>query len=155
MRKANVRKWNNVATPFFWFSGCNFWRNLKDIPLFLRALHTLLKDGIPPQAYYETSAWFIDVMEMVIRWYRNERAGSPFILEEEVKLGDKEQDKRNEEAYNAVLDEMLFHLESMKEENYYKEGFDPDKWEEIDKQIYSHKDKFFELFSKYFFTFWD
>ena len=155
MRKTNVRKLNKVGWPFFWFSGRNFWRNLKDIPSFLRALHTFLKDGVPPQAYYETYAWFTDVMEMIVKWYRDERAGSPFVLEENAKLGDEEQDKRNEEAYNAVLDEMLLHLEGMKEENYCKEKFDPDKWEEIDRQMYEHKDKFFELFSKYFFTFWD
>ena len=50
---------------------------------------------------------------------------------------------------------MLLHLEGMKEENYNKEEFDPDKWEEIDKQMYEHKDKFFSLFSNYFFTLWD
>lgn len=92
---------------------------------------------------------------MIVKWYRDERAGSPFILEEGAKVGDEEQDKRNEEAYNAVLDEMLLHLEGMKEENYNKEEFDPDKWEEIDKQMYEHKDKFFSLFSNYFFTLWD
>lgn len=92
---------------------------------------------------------------MIIEWYRRERAGTPFILEEKVKLGDKEQEKRNEEAYNAVLDEMLFHLEGMREESYYKGEFDPDEWEEVDKQIYEHRDEFFSLFSKYFFTFWD
>ena len=94
-------------------------------------------------------------MEMIVKWYRDERAGSPFVLEENAKLGDEEQDKRNEEAYNAVLDEMLLHLEGMKEENYCKEKFDPDKWEEIDRQMYEHKDKFFSLFSEYFFTLWD
>ena len=155
MRKTNMRKLNKVGYPFFQFSGCNFWRNLKDIPSFLRAVHTLLKDGIPPQAYYETYAWFIDVMEMIIQWYKNERAGSPFFLEENAYLGVEEQDKRNEEAYNAVLDEMLLHLEGMREENYNKEEFNPDKWEEIDKQMYEHKDKFFSLFSEYFFTLWD
>lgn len=155
MRKADVRKLNKVGYLFFQFSGYNFWRNLKDIPSFLRAVHTLFKDGVPPQAYYETYAWFIDVMEMIVKRYRDERAGSPFILEEGIKVGDEEQDKRNEEAYNAVLDEMLLHLEGMKEENYNKEGFDPDKWEEIDKQMYEHKDKFFSLFSEYFFTLWD
>lgn len=155
MRKTNVRKLNEVGCPFFQFSGYNSWRNLKDIPSFLRAVCILFKDGVPPQAYYETYAWFIDVMEMIVKWYRDERAGSPFILEEGAKVGDEEQDKRNEEAYNAVLDEMLLHLEGMKEENYNKEGFDPDKWEKIDRQMYEHKDKFFSLFSEYFFTLWD
>lgn len=92
---------------------------------------------------------------MIVKWYRDERSGSPFILEEKEKIGDEEQDRRNEEAYNAVLDEMLLHLEGMKEENYYKEEFNPDKWEEINKQMYEHKDKFFSLFSEYFFTLWD
>lgn len=92
---------------------------------------------------------------MIVKWYRDERSGSPFILEEKEKIGDEEQDRRNEEAYNAVLDEMLVHLEGMKEENYYKEEFNPDKWEEINKQMYEHKDKFFSLFSEYFFTLWD
>lgn len=155
MRKTNVRKLNKVSYPFFRFSGYNFWRNLKDIPSFLRAVHTLFKDGVPPQAYYETYAWFIDVMEMIVKWYRNKRAGTPFVLEEEIKVGDEEQDKRNEEAYNAVLDEMLLHLEGMKEENYNNEEFNPDKWKEIDKQMNEHKDKFFSLFSEYFFTLWD
>lgn len=54
-----------------------------------------------------------------------------------------------------MLDEMLLHLEGMKEENYNKEELNPDKWEEIDKQMYEHKDKFFALFSEYFFTLWD
>lgn len=92
---------------------------------------------------------------MIVKWYRDERSGSPFILEEKEKIGDEEQDRRNEEAYNAVLDEMLLHLEGMKEENYYKEEFNPDKWEELNKQMYEHKDKFFGLFSEYFFTLWD
>ena len=88
MRKTNVRKLNKVSCPFFQFSGYNSWRNLKDIPSFLRAVHTLFKDGVPPQAYYDTYAWFIDVMEMIVKWYRDERAGTPFILEEEIKVGD-------------------------------------------------------------------
>ena len=151
MRTDSVRK---VSWPFFRFPFSYFWKNIGDIVPFFRARKTLLKDGIPPQAYWETYYWFIDVMETILKWYRNERSGTPMVIIKNWNE-EKEWDKENEKAYNALLDEMLLHLEGMKEENYDIDLNEPDKWRDIEKEKNSHKDAFFKLFAEHFFTFWD
>lgn len=43
-------------------------------------------------------------MEMIVKWYRDERAGSPFILEEKEKVGDDQQERIRNDFANVLFD---------------------------------------------------
>lgn len=63
--------------------------------------------------------------------------------------------------WNIIIDEMIFHLYYMNEENVNKElkKCVSDNWiptfETVSKIMNSHKNKFFKLFSEYFYSLWD
>ena len=66
-----------------------------------------------------------------------------------------------EEAWENIIDEMLYHLKYMNEETVSNELEKdvPDDWSANGKLVYEimekHKDEFFKLFSKYFYSLWD
>ena len=71
----------------------------------------------------------------ILTSYRYERLGTPVIT------GDTEKDEKD---FNLVLDEMLDCLQIMK------------KYDSIDYVTLNNaKDRFFKLFSKYFYDLWD
>ena len=65
------------------------------------------------------------------------------------------------EEWDAIIDEMIYHLHYMDEETVTEELEKnvPDDWSVSTVDVYSvmdvHKDAFFELFSKYFYHLWD
>ena len=65
------------------------------------------------------------------------------------------------EEWEAIIDEMLYHLHYMDEQNVIKELEKnvSDDWhasmEVVGRIMEKHKDEFFILFSKYFFNLWD
>lgn len=134
------------------------WQNIKDIPIAIKRIFFTLKHGYAPQVNFDLYQWFIDTISEILYKYRNERWGTPFVLDE------KEWDDNNEalwdenkKQYDAILDEMLDFLKIMNEEECL--GDDENKWEIELNEYYKNrdkaKDKFFKLFSKYFYTFWD
>lgn len=66
-----------------------------------------------------------------------------------------------EEEWDAVIDEMIYHLHYMDEETVTEEleRNVPDDWSAsyrtVNHILDKHKDAFFELFSKYFYHLWD
>ena len=98
---------------------------------------------------FETFYKFIDRYTKILTEYRKKHWGIPgeFI--------DKE------EEWDAVIDEMLYHLKYMDEETVTEELEKnvSDDWSASHKTVNyildKHKDAFFELFSKYFYHLWD
>lgn len=134
---------NKLSWGLFMFHGKNWWRNLKDIPIFFQRIFFTLKHGYSPVAQWETFEWFIAVMREILINYRDNRTGTPVVIPD-YDADDLISENKNIEAYNNILNEMIELLDKMDE-------YDNTSLEAMD----SAKNKFFELFSKYFYTLWD
>ena len=139
---------NKLSWGLFMFRGKNWWRNLKDIPIFIKRIFFILKHGYSPVAQFETFEWFITVMREILINYRDNRTGTPVVIPDYDTDGLISENK-NIEAYNNILNEMIELLDKMNESNYLT--YDSTSLEAMN----TAKDKFFELFSKYFYTLWD
>lgn len=151
MRTNNMRKsksCNQLTWGLFNYRGIYFWHNIKDLRIYFKRIFYVLKHGYFPQANWETYLYFIDSMKKILKEYRYNRHGTGWILNEKFDktLDSDEQWKRNLEQYNKDLDEMLSLLEEMSQ--------DPKKHEDLDLRDIA-KEKFFILFSKYFYHLWD
>lgn len=133
----NKNKINRLCFNLFPYKGKYFYKNIKDIPIFFSRLKFVIKHGYYPQAEWETFCYFIDIFIEIISTYRYERNGTPVIT------GDIDKDEKD---FNLVLEEMLNCLQIMKK-------YDPIDIDDI--IINKAKDKFFKLFSKYFYDLWD
>ena len=134
---------NKLSFGLFMFHGKYWWRNLKDITIFIERIFFTLKHGYSPVAQWETFEWFTDVMKEILTNYRNNRCGSPIIVDDY---------DENIEVYNKVLDNMIDLLDKMDELNPIYDNMD---WKEKDEAIVNAKNEFFKLFSKYFYDLWD
>lgn len=148
-------KTNKLSCGLFMFHGTSWWRNLRDIPIFVERIFFVLKHGYSPVAQWDTFEWFIDVMREILTNYRYNRVGTSGVVEYR---DDDSWSDENEEAYNKIIDEMIELLDKMEERYYLSENIEDlkkiDYIEMYNKQNEA-KDRFFELFSKYFYTFWD
>lgn len=134
---------NKLSCGLFMFRGKNWWRNLKDIPIFIKRIFFTLKHGYSPVAQFETFEWFITVMREILINYRDNRTGTPVVIPD-YNADSLISENKNIGAYNNILNEMIELLDKMDE-------YDNTSLEAMD----SAKNKFFELFSKYFYTLWD
>lgn len=148
-------KTNKLSCGLFMFHGTSWWRNLRDIPIFVERIFFVLKHGYSPVAQWDTFEWFIDVMREILTNYRYNRVSTSGVVEYR---DDDSWSDENEEAYNKIIDEMIELLDKMEERYYLSENIEDlkkiDYIEMYNKQNEA-KDRFFELFSKYFYTFWD
>ena len=142
---------NKLSWGLFMFHGKDWWRNLKDIPIFIKRIFFTLKHGYSPAARWETFCWFIAVMREILINYRDNRTGTPVVIPnyDADSLISK---NKNIEAYNNILNKMIELLDKMDENNLAYNGV---SLEEMHSAMDSAKNKFFELFSKYFYTLWD
>ena len=136
---------NKLSFGLFMFHGKSWWRNLKDIPIFIKRIFFVLKHGYSPVANWETFQWFIDVMREILVNYRDNRMGTPDII-------DSGTENENIEAYNAILDRMIDLLDKMDELNPIYNNM---SWEKRYEEMADAKNEFFKLFSEYFYTLWD
>lgn len=144
---------NKLSCGLFVFRGKNWWRNLKDIPIFIKRIFFTLKHGYSPVAQFETFEWFMDVMKEIITNYRYNRMGSPVVIDNFFDVKEENSnDVVNEEAYNAILDRMIILLDLMDEHNQLYDDMD---WKEADKKKEDAKNEFFKLFSEQFYGLWD
>lgn len=150
-----MKKANNLSWALFNFRGRYFWRNIKDIPIFIERIFFTLKHGYAPQAKFETFNWFIDTIYEILTWHRYHRVGTGYILDEPVDLNNKEQDERNIKAYNDGLDRMIELLDQMNEDNEMYDNLKPDDWKKKSEMIEAATEEFFKLFNKYFYYLWD
>ena len=142
---------NKLSWGLFMFHGKNWWRNLKDIPIFIKRIFFVLKHGYSPAAQWETFEWFIAVMREILINYRDNRTGTPVVIPD-YNIDDLISENKNIEIYNNILNEMIELLDKMDECNSTYNGV---SLEEMHSAMDSAKNKFFELFSKYFYTLWD
>lgn len=144
---------NKLSCGLFVFRGKNWWRNLKDIPIFIKRIFFTLKHGYSPVAQFETFEWFMDVMKEILTNYRYNRMGSPVVIDNFFDVKEENSnDIANEEAYNAILDRMIVLLDLMDEHNQLYNDID---WKEADKKKEDAKNEFFKLFSEQFYGLWD
>nr|DAJ34555.1 MAG TPA: hypothetical protein [Caudoviricetes sp.] len=142
---------NKLSCGLFMFHDKNWWRNLKDIPIFFQRIFFTLKHGYSPVAQWETFEWFIAVMREILINYRDNRTGTPVVIPD-YNIDDLISENKNIEIYNNILNEMIELLDKMDECNSTYNGV---SLEEMHSAMNAAKDKFFELFSKYFYTLWD
>lgn len=142
---------NKLSCGLFMFHGKNWWRNLKDIPIFIQRIFFTLKHGYSPVAQWETFEWFIAVMREILINYRDNRMGTPVVIPD-YNIDDLISENKNIEIYNNILNEMIELLDKMDECNSTYNGV---SLEEMHSAMNAAKDKFFKLFSKYFYTLWD
>lgn len=142
---------NKLSWGLFMLRGKNWWRNLKDIPIFFQRIFFTLKHGYSPVAQWETFEWFIAVMRKILINYRDNRTGTPVVIPD-YDADDLISENKNIEIYNNILNEMIELLDKMDECNSTYNGV---SLEEIHSAMNAAKNKFFESFSKYFYTLWD
>lgn len=139
---------NNLTFGLFEYSKRFWYYNLKDIPIFIQRIFFTLKHGYSPVAQWETFCWFIAVMREILINYRDNRTGTPVVIPD-YHTDNLISENKNIEIYNNILNEMIELLDKMDECNYLT-------YNNVSLEAMSAaKDKFFELFSKYFYTLWD
>ena len=144
---------NKLSCGLFVFRGKNWWRNLRDIPIFIKRIFFTLKHGYSPVAQFETFEWFMDVMKEILTNYRYNRMGSPVVIDNFFDVKEENSnDVVNEEEYNAILDRMIVLLDLMDEHNQLYNDMD---WKEADRKKEDAKNEFFKLFSEQFYGLWD
>ena len=136
---------NKLSSDLFIFHGKYWWRNLKDIPIFIERIFFTLKHGYSPVAQWEIYGWFMSVMKELLTNHRNNRYGTPVII-------DNGNEDENIEAYNKILDNMIDLLDKMDESNPI---YDNMNWKEENEAIENAKNEFFKLFSEHFYCLWD
>ena len=142
---------NKLSFGLFMFHGKSWWRNLKDIPIFIKRIFFTLKHGYSPVAQWETFGWFITVMREILINYRDNRMVTPVVIPG-YDVDDLISENKNVNVYNSLLDGMITLLDKMDENN---SAYNDVSLEEMHSAMDSAKNKFFELFSKYFYTLWD
>ena len=144
---------NKLSWGLFMFHGKDWWRNLKDIPIFIKRIFFTLKHGYSPVAQFETFEWFMDVMKEILTNYRYNRMGSPVVIDNFFDVKEENSnDVVNEEEYNAILDRMIDLLDKMDESNPIYNNM---SWKDADKKKEDAKNEFFKLFSEQFYGLWD
>ena len=144
---------NKLSCGLFVFRGKDWWRNLRDIPIFIKRIFFTLKHGYSPVAQFETFEWFMDVMKEILTNYRYHRMGSPVVIDNFFDVKEENSnDVANEEVYNVILDRMIVLLDLMDEHNQLYNDMD---WKEADKKKEDAKNEFFKLFSEQFYGLWD
>lgn len=125
----------------------SFWMKLKDVPIFLKRVVYTLRHGYPPQATWEIYEWHRCVMLETLSEFRKNLNGYPASYDDE--------DSSPEEQYakwGAIIDEMCNYLDAMGEDSY---DYSIENFKKNDLARTEAKDKFFALFSKYYFHLWD
>lgn len=114
--------------------------------------------GYSPMAQWETYQWFIDVMREIMQNYRDNREGNMLFFEpgDETITRGFVLAKQNDKFYEHMVEL----LNQMDELNYTDVDYnDAEKFLQQEKEneakANAAKNEFFELFSKYFYGFWD
>ena len=151
--------WNKITNGLFPYKPKFCWKNIKRIPCFFQRIGYVLKHGYSPIARWDYSAWFIDTTKDIFTEYLKYHVGYKVI-------DDTKDEEWNCQAWENVIKEMIDCLTRMDESTYYDtkpcrydETGDRDdlmKWyDEVEKEMDIAKRRFFFLFNKYFYDFWD
>lgn len=136
--------WDKITSPFY-----KLRRLLKDIKYKIKYAFERIKDGYDSRDVFSLDYNFIWRFEKLLKEFRKYNNGVPYEM--------------SEEEWNKILDEMIYHLHYMDENNiedelqfYVKD--EKDSYIIVGNTVYEimceHKDEFFMLFSKYFYNLW-
>ena len=132
-----------------------WYENIKNIPLYFKLMHHLIKHGYDEYATWETANWFIDTMKSILPHYKN-HMGVPIVLDNYNWYEyDETLENENINAWYGIIDRMMELLDLMDECNpkYYTKEYED--YKKQDEEMNAAKNEFFELFSKYFYNLWD
>lgn len=134
--------WDKITT-LFWRAK----RWVKDAYWEVRYGFQRMFKGYDSVDIFETYYKFTDRYSKILTRLRKRHVGYPYCL--------------SEEEWDDILDEMVYHLHYMVEDNVVDELKKdvPKEWspsqKDVDEIMEKHKDEFFKLFSKYFYDLWD
>ena len=134
--------WDIITTPYYkakWHIREAYWE--------VRYGFQRMFKGYDSVDTFETFAKFIERYTKILTEYRKTHVGYVGTM--------------TNEEWEAIVDEMLYHLYYMDEEHVTEELEKdvPDGWAASKKTTYEildkHKNEFFKLFSEYFYNLWD
>lgn len=105
----------------FPFKGKEWYKNLKEIPLYFKLMHRLTKCGYDEYGNWMTYAWFITVMKEILPHYKLPNY-SPSIM-------------FSEATWENAINTMLNLLDAMDENNY--DSYDEEKYQKMNFSTYS------------------
>lgn len=132
---------HNLSAGLFGYRGWYWYKNIGDFWILIKRVFFALKHGYAPQALWETDRWFIGVMREILTNYKDNRIFTGFFFDEG--LNEEEDIAKTDKE----LEQMIRLLDKM--DMGYCDNKDPFKESE------RAKNKFFILFSKYFFYLWE
>ena len=143
-RNPNVfeKLWDVITTPYYkakWYIREAYWE--------VRYGFQRMFKGYDSVDTFETFAKFIDRYTKILTEYRKHHVGYVGTM--------------TNEEWEAIIDEMLYHLYYMDEEHVTEEleRDVPKDWSAsyttVNYILDKHKDEFFKLFSGYFYNLWD
>lgn len=122
-----------------WFDnnkGIYFYINFINIPKFFKELHYFLKTGLVYEATYNHDMYITKHILTCLKEYQKHHMGYPL-------------DFKEEKDWNKTIDDMIHYLEIMLDDDK------PGSMYDIDMLYNSAKNRFFELYAKYFNYIWD
>lgn len=131
----------------FLYRGKYWYKNIKEIPRYFKLIHHLIKYGYDMYARYDTCDWFIDIMKDILTDFRENHIGYPVDS-----LNDEAKQEKSNIEYDTDFDKMISLLSDMDECNPKYENYN---YKLILEEMDVAKDKFFELFSKHFYSIWN
>ena len=121
----------------------------------LRVRCQRFKRGWAYSDVWDIDAWFMDIIKPMLIHLRDHGVGIPLSLYEE-----GVEDERA--AWEAILTEMIEYLDHMEEDAVLKKlglyectNLKKEDYEAVNNMMENNKNRFFELFSKYFYSLWD
>lgn len=148
-----------VSRRSFQFDKRYWYKNIFKMPMYFRTICCLVKNGYDEYAVWETFGWFIDIMKDILSVYRKRHRSIPIIIDDYPYICVSDEDRakqvQNKMKWNEIIDTMIQLLDEMDENSSVYENISPVDYQLQDKQMTEAKDKFFALFSKYFYCLWD
>lgn len=121
----------------------------------LRKRYQRFKRGWAYSDVWDIDAWFMDIIKPMLIHLRDHGVGIPLSLYEEGVENERA-------AWEAILTEMIECLDQMEEDAVLKKlglyectNLKREDYEAVTNMMENNKNRFFELFSKYFYNLWD
>ncbi len=135
----------------FYHPARYWYKNIKNIPLYFKLMHHLIKHGYDEYATWETFDWFIDTMKEILTTYRKNHNGYP-VFNVALMDDDSKEFKAIREKYDGDIDKMIDLLDAMDENS---ERYANKLHSEKHNLMNAAKYEFFKLFAQYFYDLWD
>lgn len=141
-RKSKWNLWYKITTPYYRVK-----RLIRDTYWEIRYGFQRMFKGYDSVDVFETYYKFIDRYSKILTRLKKNHVGYPYDLDEE--------------EWENILDEMIYHLHYMVEDNVVDDlkRDVPEEWnpsqKNVDMIMDKHKNEFFKLFSEYFYNLWD